>query len=106
MSMVAGLSLGKERLTRSRHSIEARTPFLDHHLTEYVNGLPPSMKIRWVEDEEEEDGGRFVEKWVLREASKPFITDELYRRKKHVSISRSNSLCISSKSYSPYPLPA
>jgi asparagine synthase (glutamine-hydrolysing) len=27
------------------HSIEGRTPFLDHKLTEYVNGLPPSMKI-------------------------------------------------------------
>ena len=62
------------------HSIEARTPFLDHHLTEYVNGLPPSGKIRW--DAEEE---RFVEKWILREASKPFITEELYKRKKHVS---------------------
>ena len=33
--------------TEMAHSIEARTPFLDHHLTEYVNNLPPSMKIRW-----------------------------------------------------------
>lgn len=28
--------------TEMAHSIEARTPFLDHHLTEYVNHLPPS----------------------------------------------------------------
>lgn len=28
------------------HSVEGRTPFLDHHLTEYVNNLPPSMEIR------------------------------------------------------------
>ncbi|KAI7571990.1 hypothetical protein KC343_g1080 [Hortaea werneckii] len=60
------------------HSIEARTPFLDHHLTDYVNQLPPSMKLRWMAEEK-----RFVEKWVLREASKPFITPELYNRKKH-----------------------
>ena len=60
------------------HSLEARPPFLDHHLTEYVNQLPPSVKIRWDPVE-----GRFSEKWILREASKPFITREIYERKKH-----------------------
>lgn len=64
--------------TEMAHSIEARTPFLDHELTAYVNNLPPSAKIRWLPGEE-----RFVEKWILREASKPFITRELYERKKH-----------------------
>lgn len=64
--------------TEMAHSIEARTPFLDHKLTEYVNQLPPSTKLRWLPEER-----RFVEKWVLREASKPFITQELYERKKH-----------------------
>ena len=64
--------------TEMAHSIEARTPFLDHHLTDYVNNLPPSSKIRWDPVEK-----RFTEKWVLREASKPFITKELYERKKH-----------------------
>ncbi|KAF2224845.1 hypothetical protein BDZ85DRAFT_317481 [Elsinoe ampelina] len=64
--------------TEMAHSIEARTPFLDHRLTEYVNNLPPSSKIRW-----DPEGQRFLEKWVLREASKPFITQELYERKKH-----------------------
>ncbi|KAL6713362.1 hypothetical protein ACLMJK_008827 [Lecanora helva] len=57
------------------HSIEGRTPFLDHHLTEYVNNLPPNMKIRW------NDG--FVEKYVLREAARPFVTDEIYKKRKH-----------------------
>ena len=66
--------------TEMAHSIEARTPFLDHVLTEYVNGLPPSLKIRWKGDKE-----GFVEKWVLREASKPFVTEEVLVRKKHVS---------------------
>lgn len=60
------------------HSLEARPPFLDHHLTEYVNQLPPSLKIRWDPSER-----RFTEKWVLREAAKPFITKEIYERKKH-----------------------
>ena len=64
--------------TEMAHSLEARTPFLDHHLTEYVNRLPPSVKIRWDPKEK-----RFIEKWILREASKPFITKELYERKKH-----------------------
>jgi asparagine synthase (glutamine-hydrolysing) len=67
--------------TEMAHSIEARTPFLDHELTEYVYGLPPSLKIRWDAGEQ-----RFVEKWVLREAAKPFITKELYNRKKHVRL--------------------
>jgi asparagine synthase (glutamine-hydrolysing) len=69
--------------TEMAHSIEARTPLLDHHLTDYVNRLPPSSKLRWVPATEEFPEGRFVEKWVLREAAKPFITRELYERKKH-----------------------
>lgn len=64
--------------TEMAHSLEARTPFLDHKLTEYVNNLPPSSKIRW-----DPEAKLFHEKWVLREASKPFITKELYERKKH-----------------------
>ncbi len=59
------------------HSIEARTPFLDHKLTEYVNNLPPNVKIR-------SDGkGGYIEKWVLREAVKGFVTPEIYTRRKH-----------------------
>ena len=69
--------------TEMAHSIEARTPLLDHKLTEYVNNLPPSSKIRWLPPSEENPKGRFVEKWILREAAKPFITEELYERKKH-----------------------
>lgn len=59
------------------HSIEGRTPFLDHKLTEYVNHLPPSMKIR------RNAQGDWIEKYVLREAGKPFITQEIYEKKKH-----------------------
>ncbi|KAM4057413.1 asparagine synthase domain-containing protein [Hirsutella rhossiliensis] len=74
------------------HSIEARTPFLDHSLTEYVNSLPPSTKLRYTppnkDDGDDEDGTAsaprraIVEKWILREAVRPFVTDEVYRRRK------------------------
>lgn len=74
LSAVMGKLLTSKR--RTAHSIEARPPFLDHHLTEYVNGLPPSVKIRW-------DGTKFTEKWILREAGRPFITQEIYERTKH-----------------------
>lgn len=59
------------------HSIEARTPFLDHVLCEYVNGLPPSVKIKASKD------GTLNEKWILKEAAKPYITEEIYSRTKH-----------------------
>ena len=60
------------------HSIEGRQPYLDHHLTEYVNKLPPTMKLRW-----DPTTKTFNEKWILKEAAKPFITEELYKRRKH-----------------------
>ena len=62
------------------HSIEGRTPFLDHHLTHYANFLPPSTKVRL-----DVETGAINEKWVLREAAKPYITREMYERRKHVS---------------------
>lgn len=64
--------------TEMAHFIEARTPFLDHELTSYVNSLPPSVKLRY-----DAATGTFSEKWILREAAKPYITKELYERKKH-----------------------
>lgn len=60
------------------HSVEGRQPFLDHRLTEYAMSLPPSMKIRW-----DPITRTFSEKWILKEAVKPYITEELYARKKH-----------------------
>ncbi|KYK57106.1 asparagine synthetase [Drechmeria coniospora] len=72
--------------TEMAHSIEGRTPFLDHELVEYVNGLPPSVKLRYTPPRDEEAGGSALsslsEKWILREAARPYITDELYGRKK------------------------
>jgi asparagine synthase (glutamine-hydrolysing) len=54
------------------HSVEGRLPFLDHHLVEAVARMPVSMKINGM-----------TEKWVLREATRPAITDTVYRRQKH-----------------------
>jgi asparagine synthase (glutamine-hydrolysing) len=54
------------------HSVEGRVPFLDHHLVEAVAKMPVSMKINGM-----------TEKWVLREAARPAITDTVYRRQKH-----------------------
>ena len=54
------------------HSVEGRVPFLDHHVAEYVAGLPIRHKIR---------GTR--EKYVLREAVRGVITPEVYNRHKH-----------------------
>ncbi|KAJ6494705.1 putative asparagine synthase [Mycena vitilis] len=61
-------------------SIESRPAFLDHHFVEYINSLPPSLKIRPVKGPEGRWG--LAEKWILREAVKPFVTEEMYLRKK------------------------
>ncbi|KAI8335003.1 asparagine synthetase [Chlamydoabsidia padenii] len=58
------------------HSLEGRPPYLDHVLCEYVSTLPPSVKIRG-------DGETLNEKWILKEAMKPYVTDEIYKRTKH-----------------------
>jgi asparagine synthase (glutamine-hydrolysing) len=54
------------------HSIEGRTPFLDHHLVEAVVAMPVSMKVHGT-----------TEKYALREAARPYLTDTVYRRQKH-----------------------
>ncbi|MDP2205587.1 MAG: asparagine synthase-related protein, partial [Alphaproteobacteria bacterium] len=54
------------------HSVEGRLPFLDHQLFAAARRLPVSMKIK---------NGQ--EKYILRRALKPYITDTVYRRQKH-----------------------
>jgi len=53
------------------NSIEARQPYLDHELFELMAKVPTTMKIK---------GG--IEKYLLREVAKPYVTDEIYKRKK------------------------
>jgi asparagine synthase (glutamine-hydrolysing) len=79
------------------HSIEGRPPFLDHHLADLMGSVPPSLKMHygpgmkgpdagssaWWNRDEPQAAAHFWEKWILREAAKPFITEELYLRRKH-----------------------
>ncbi len=64
------LTWGGDRVDMA-NSMEARPPFLDHHLAEMATQLPPSMRIK----------GR-TEKYVLREAMKGLLPKLLYEREK------------------------
>lgn len=54
------------------HAVEGRVPFLDHHLWEMARAMPAHLKIR-----------DMTEKFILREAARPLITETLYKRQKH-----------------------
>ncbi|MBK1671891.1 asparagine synthase (glutamine-hydrolyzing) [Ectothiorhodospira shaposhnikovii] len=64
------LTWGGDRVDMA-NSMEARPPFLDHHLADLAVHLPPSMRIK----------GR-TEKYVLREAMKGLLPKVLYEREK------------------------
>jgi asparagine synthase (glutamine-hydrolysing) len=55
------------------HSIEARVPFLDYRLVEFMASLPDSMKIR---------NGRM--KWLLREGLKDVMPIEITQRRNKI----------------------
>ena len=54
-------------------SIEGRLPFLDHRLFEYAAKMPMQMKIKAYTNE----------KYILKEAAKPYLTNSVYKRQKH-----------------------
>lgn len=54
------------------NSLEGRLPFLDHHLVEKVRNLPVRYKIRGMQ-----------EKYIMREAVKPYVIKDVYQREKH-----------------------
>lgn len=54
-------------------SIEGRLPFLDHRLFEYAAKLPMQMKIKDYTNE----------KYILKEAARSYITDNVRNRQKH-----------------------
>lgn len=53
------------------NGVEARVPFLDHELVEFIASLPPSLKMK-----------RFTEKSVLRGALRGLLPEEIRRRQK------------------------
>lgn len=58
--------------TEMASSVEGRVPYLDHKLFEFARNLPLSMKIR-----------ETTEKYIMREAMRGMVTDEIYKRQKH-----------------------
>jgi asparagine synthase (glutamine-hydrolysing) len=59
-----------DRMTMAA-SIEARVPFLDHRLAEYVSTLPDEMRVRGL-----------ATKWVLRQAGRELIPKRIRKRPK------------------------
>jgi asparagine synthase (glutamine-hydrolysing) len=59
-----------DRMTMAA-SIEARMPFMDHRLLDYVSSLPDTFRVR---------GGQT--KWILRQAMRGVVPDSILHRKK------------------------
>ena len=55
-----------------RYGIEGRLPFLDRKVVELATQIPSELKIH-----------KFTGKYILREAARPFLTDNVYLGKKH-----------------------
>ena len=66
-SLFVNYVLAAERLDMA-HAVELRLPFLDHKLFEFARSIPASLLAK---------NGQV--KYVLREAVKPFVLDEVYR---------------------------
>ena len=65
-SLFVNYHLAADRLDMA-HSIEVRLPFLDHKLFEFASQIPISVLAK---------GG--LQKYVLREVGRPYVTDEVY----------------------------
>jgi asparagine synthase (glutamine-hydrolysing) len=63
------------------HSVEGRLPLLDHHVAAEVARMPIAMKINGM-----------TEKYVLREAARPVLTESVYKRQKHPFLSPPSTL--------------
>ena len=63
--------LVKVDIASMAHGLEARSPFLDHHVMEFCSSLPSSMKLK---------GGD--KKYVLKQAVKSLLPDKILNRPK------------------------
>jgi asparagine synthase (glutamine-hydrolysing) len=66
-SLFVNYVLAAERLDMA-NAVEVRLPFLDHKLFDYASSIPASLLAK---------NGTI--KYILREAVKPYVTDEVYR---------------------------
>jgi asparagine synthase (glutamine-hydrolysing) len=64
--------LVKVDIATMAHSLEARSPLLDHHLMELAARLPTGMKLK-----------RLRGKFILKEAARGLVPDEVIHRRKH-----------------------
>jgi asparagine synthase (glutamine-hydrolysing) len=63
--------LAKVDVATMAHSLEARSPFLDHELMEYVAKIPSTLKLK-----------RMTTKYILKKALKGILPSEIISRKK------------------------
>ncbi|MCB0063674.1 MAG: asparagine synthase B, partial [Caldilineaceae bacterium] len=63
-----------DRLTMA-HGLEGRVPFLDTDLIEYAQTIAPDLKLKT-------QGGRRIEKWILRKACADLLPDAIVWRDK------------------------
>jgi len=63
--------LVKMDIATMANSLEARVPFLDHQLMEFIATIPSSLKLRGT-----------VAKYILKEAFKEFLPEAIFKRKK------------------------
>ncbi len=70
-SSLQAFNLWHEDRTSSSQGIEARVPFLDHRLVEYLAAIPPQLHAKL-----------FWDKRIVREACAPLLPDELRYRQK------------------------
>ena len=64
-----------DRMTMA-HSLEARVPFLDHELVEFVIRLPDNLKYRY-------NNGELLNKYILRKISEEHLSKKIISREKH-----------------------
>ncbi len=63
--------LVKMDIATMANSLEARVPFLDHQLMEFIATIPSSLKLRGT-----------VAKYILKEAFKAFLPEIIFKRRK------------------------